>query len=254
MPNGPSEIDFHDREGRRARAFSSIWNERLNAVFADVAPYYDIASNFASFGLYRLWLRRFAAGIALRPGSRVLDLCAGTNGVGIELLRREPAIKVVGMDRSPAMQAEGRRRARAAGVAIGSVIGDAHSLPFPDGAFDAVTLQFASRHLRIMDVAREVIRVLKPGGRFYHSDILRPESPLVEAVYGLYLNVCVGVTALAFGSGPAARGCRDYFVRAVELFYSPEEFTRMLRQVGFAEVTCRSAFNGGLATHRAVGP
>lgn len=254
MDDGPPHIDFRDRERRRTRAFSRVWNEQLNAVFADVAPYYDVASNFASLGLYRRWLRRFAADIALTRGDLVLDLCAGTNGVGIELLRREPAIAVVGMDRSAGMQAEGRRRARAAGVAIGSVIGDAHELPFPDATFDAVTLQFASRHLRIMDVTREVFRVLKPGGRFHHSDILRPQNPVVAAVYGLYLNACVGATALAFGSGSAAKGCRDYFVRAVELFYSQDEFTQMLRQVGFSDVRCSSAINGGLASHRAVRP
>jgi len=152
------------------------------------------------------------------------------------------------------MEAEGRRRAGVAGFTINSIIGDAHALPFPDGCFDIVTLQFASRHLKIMNVASEVLRVLKPGGKFHHSDILRPTSKLIEAIYGTYLKACVSVTALAFKSGPEAQSCRDYFVRAVKMFYSPDEFSLMLRKVGFTDVSYRSAISGGLARHRAVRP
>ena len=74
--------------------------------------------------------------LPLNPGDKVLDVCAGTNGVGIELLRRQPDIAVVAIDRSAAMQEVGRRKAREAGLVIESVIGDVHELPFRDESFD----------------------------------------------------------------------------------------------------------------------
>ena len=246
------EFDFPNRESVREDEFSTVWNEKLDAVFADVAPYYDVASNWASLGLCDRWRRRFVAAIPLNTGDRVLDVCAGTNGVGIELLRRQPDIHVVAMDRSAAMQEVGQRQARAAGFAIESVIGDVHVLPFPDESFDIVTLQWASRHLKIMDVATEIRRVLKPGGRFHHHDMLRPRSKLVEALYGAYLQACVSMTALAFRSGPEARSCRNYFVRAVKMFYSAEEFSQMLTRVGFTDVVSRTAIGGVVASHQAV--
>lgn len=246
------DLTFQVREQTRREEFTPIWQDTLDAVFADVAPYYDIASDVASLGLCSRWRRRFSTSVAVRPGDRVLDVCAGTNGVGIELLKRQPDLNVSAIDRSAAMQEEGGRRARARGFEIESHIGDVHILPFPDASFDVVTLQFASRHLRVVDVFSEIHRVLRPGGSFHHSDMLKPEHPLVASLYGGYLKACVSGTALAFGSGTAAWSCRNYFVRAIELFYSSKELTELLKQIGFAEVTASSAPGGILATHRAV--
>ena len=245
-------LEFEAREQARRDEFSPVWQDTLEAVFADVAPYYDIASDVASLGMCSRWRRIFTTSIDVGPGDRVLDVCAGTNGVGISLLKRQPGLSVTAIDRSAAMQEEGQRRARARGFQIESHVSDVHRLPFPDASFDAVTLQFASRHLRVVDVFSEIHRVLRPGGSFHHSDMLKPEHPLVASLYGGYLKACVSGTALAFGSGTAAWSCRDYFVRAIELFYSSKELTELLKQIGFAEVTANSAPGGILASHRAV--
>jgi len=118
------------------------------------------------------------------------------------------------------MQEVGRRLAAQEGFHIESVIGDVHKLPFPDNHFDVVTLQWASRHLRIMDVAREIHRVLKPGGHFYHCDMLRPGNRTIERMYYVYLRVSLSVTAVLFRSGMAARNCKKYFIDTLSLFYS----------------------------------
>lgn len=243
---------FSGREQARKSAFSGIWSDELHDVFSDVAPYYDVASNVASLGMCNTWRRRFLSAVELKPGDAVLDVCAGTNAVGIGLLKREPAIRVTAIDRSQAMQDVGQKLARDNGVEIESFVGDVHKLPFPDNSFDVVTLQWASRHLQIVDVFSEIRRVLKPGGRFHHHDMLRPENPVVQALYSTYLKGCVSATALIFGSGKKARSCRNYFVEAIELFYSSREITDMLEHVGFTEVTAEDAIGGVMANHRAT--
>ncbi len=249
-----SEIDlqFENREQTRRDEFTPIWQQTLDAVFTDVAPYYDIASDVASLGLCSRWRRVFTSWVELAPGAKVLDVCAGTNGVGIALLNREPNLEVFAIDRSAAMQKVGRERARARGHTIESVIDDVHALPFPDESFDIVTLQFASRHLRVVDVFSEIRRVLRPGGSFYHCDMLNPAHPVVKRLYGAYLKACVSGTALAFRSGSEAWSCRDYFVRGIELFYSEQELTRLLKRIGFDEVTSKSAPGGIVGAHRAI--
>ncbi len=109
-------LDFSSREREREYEFSIIWKGRLDAVFADVAPYYDFASNLASLGLCNWWRRRFLSFIEVAPGDSVLDVCAGTNGVGIGLLRRQPDLRVFALDRSAAMQAGRWRKCPRTGI------------------------------------------------------------------------------------------------------------------------------------------
>ncbi len=251
---GHAAQDFSGREVARKFAFSKIWGDELHDVFADVAPYYDLASNVASLGLCKTWRRRFVSAIDVRPGDDVLDLCAGTNAVGIALLRREPGARIRALDRSKAMQEVGGRIARDRGFEIESHIGDAHKLPFADASFDIVTLQWASRHLQVVEVFSEVLRVLKPGGIFYHCDMLRPENRIVRALYSAYLKACVSVTALIFHSGSAAWRCRDYFVQAIEMFYTTRELSEMFEHLGFTEVSSDEAVGGFMAAHRAKKP
>jgi len=245
---------YTEREWARSRAFEPIWTGLINDVFADVAQYYDRANVFATLGLLNPLRRGFIATMDVRPNERVLDVCAGTNVIGIDLLKREPTLEVHAMDRSSAMQEVGARSAAAQGLTIRSHIGDVHRLPFPDNHFDVVTLQYATRHLRVAGVVSEIHRVLKPGGRFYHCDMLRPANRLVEEAYCLYLTACVGLVSWAFRSAPAALACRRYFVDAIRLFYSTEEFSALLRAHGFSNVVGRSVLLGTVAYHRAVKP
>ena len=254
MGNGERAIPFSTREDHREEQFKRVWVEDLDDVFADVAKYYDRANHVASLGLWNWFRARFVATIELQPGYRVLDVCAGTNAIGIALLEKQPDLEVQAIDRSEAMQAVGRENARRRGFHIESTIGDVHTLPFPDDHFDVATLQYASRHLRILDVCREVKRVLKPGGYFYHCDMLRPSSKLVECSYYAYLRLCLNFTALLFRSSEAAHGCKEYFINTLRMFYSAEELSELLRDVGFEKVSSETLLSGMIGYHKARKP
>ncbi len=240
------------REAVREARLGDVWSNELNDVFADVAPYYDRANNIAALGQFGNFLRRFMQLVELRPHQKVLDVCAGTNAVGIALLKREPTLEIHAIDRSAAMQTVGQQRAAELGFQIKSNIGDVHALPFPDNHFDVVTLQFASRHLRVREVFAEIRRVLKPGGRFHHSDMLRPRNPIVKRLYYSYLRGCLGITGLIVGSGPAAVQAKQYFMDALELFYTAEDLSILLRELGFVDVRVDTVFHGMIGFHRAT--
>jgi demethylmenaquinone methyltransferase/2-methoxy-6-polyprenyl-1,4-benzoquinol methylase len=242
---------YIEKENARTRAFESIWTHELDAVFADVAKYYDRANIFASLGLLNSLRRRFISTIDTQANQKVLDVCAGTNVIGIDLLKREPSLEIYAVDKSEAMQKVGRNLARERDFHINASIGDVHRLPFPDNYFDIVTLQWATRHLRVIEVFSEILRVLKPGGRFYHCDMLRPANKFIEEAYCLYLTICVSLISRAFRSGAAAVRCRRYFIEAIRLFYSTDELSHLLAELGYSNVVGKSVLLGTVAFHKA---
>lgn len=242
---------YTEMEHARELAFQSIWSGEIDAVFSDVAEYYDRANVYATLGLIDVLRRRFLSTMDIKPGAKVLDVCAGTNVIGIDLLKKQRTLEVCAVDRSKAMQRVGRRLAESQGLRIHSVICDVHELPFPDNHFDVVTLQWATRHLRALKVFSEIHRVLKPGGYFYHCDMLRPHVKLVEKLYCFYLKMCLTLVSRAFGSGSVALGCRRYFVDAIRMFYSVQELTSALSELGFSNVVGRPLLAGTVGFHRA---
>ncbi|MCB2126196.1 MAG: class I SAM-dependent methyltransferase [Albidovulum sp.] len=105
-------------------------------------------------------------------GLRILDVGCG-DGVLATRLARSGA-RVTGIDASADMIAAARRRAKAAGVEIDLVEGDARGLPFPAGYFDCVvsvaTLCFVDDP---RPTIRDMVRVLKPGGRLILGELGR---------------------------------------------------------------------------------
>jgi demethylmenaquinone methyltransferase/2-methoxy-6-polyprenyl-1,4-benzoquinol methylase len=248
----PSSIDI--REQIREKELGTVWTNELNDVFANIAPNYDVANYVASFGLWGWFRRSFMKTIEVHPNERVLDVCAGTNAIGIALLQREPTLEMHAIDRSAEMQEVGKQNAETLGFHIQSVISDVHTLPYPDNYFDVVTLQFASRHLRVSQVFSEIYRVLKPGGRFHHCDMFHPTNRIVGIFYYAYLRFSLWLTAVLFRSGKAALKCKKYFIDALRIFYSVPELSDMLVKLGYIDVTGNGIFSDMLGVHRAVKP
>jgi ubiquinone/menaquinone biosynthesis C-methylase UbiE len=106
---------------------------------------------------------------------RLLDVASGNGRFLSQVLEAFPRLPVTGLDLSPAYCEEARTRlARWSQVEI--VTGAAEQAPFEDGSFDAVTCVYLYHELppRIRrDVAREIARVLRPGGTFVFADSLQ---------------------------------------------------------------------------------
>lgn len=239
------------KEDLRASLFGETWRTLIPEVFRDVPTYYDQGNAVASLGSCSRWSATFARAISvhLPRGATVLDVCSGTHDIPLRLLAIDPTLHIDAIDGSAHMTAEGQRRARERGLTIHARVCDAHVLPFPDNSFDAVTLQFASRHLEIARALREICRVLKPGGIFCHNDMLRPSSRIIEVPYLIYLRFSVWFTAKLFGSSPESLKCVGYFANAIRHFYTPQEFSELLCGIGFEEIENRSFLTGVMSYH-----
>jgi ubiquinone/menaquinone biosynthesis C-methylase UbiE len=119
------------------------------------------------------------------PAGAALDVGCGPGQITIMLAKRWPAVRWVGLDAAPAMLAQGRKDAAAAG--IGSIdfqtfrVGPEGGgrLPYEDAGFDLVICNSVLHHLADpLQSLDEMARVLKPGGAFLLRDLARPAAPL----------------------------------------------------------------------------
>jgi ubiquinone/menaquinone biosynthesis C-methylase UbiE len=118
---------------------------------------------------------------AIAPGQRVLDLACGTGTLAIWAKRRAPEAELVGIDGDPEVLDRARRKAAAAGVGVQLDRGLSYDLPYEDGSFDRVLSSLFFHHLKRdakERTAREVARVLRPGGELHVADFGPPSDPL----------------------------------------------------------------------------
>ncbi len=126
---------------------------------------------------------------ALRDCKQVLDIGCGA---GLPALYVAPHVKrVIGLDAAPSMVAAARQNAAALGLTnVAFAVGGADGLPFPDAAFDGVSLCGVLESMDWDGVQRtmsETCRVLRPGGRVAILDrdwaaVLRTNLPRTTAV------------------------------------------------------------------------
>ena len=107
----------------------------------------------------------------LRAGDWVLDLGCG-EGRHVHGLHMMTGVQVVGLDLDLPSLAKARAGlaelpADTDNAVTAFLSGDAYRLPFADGAFSVVICSEVLEHLHTYDQAlAEILRVLKPGGRF----------------------------------------------------------------------------------------
>lgn len=152
----------------------------------DAASYDDVAEQFGAFSdrLSSAAAERLLTLVAIQPGERVLDVGTGAGLLPFHMLGGRLRVgRVVGVDISTGMVETARRKASAAGLPetlLQFQQMDAEQLSFDDASFDVVVSAFALTHVPHPEVAlREMVRVLRPGGRLAIAVGSRP--PMLSA-------------------------------------------------------------------------
>ena len=142
----------------------------LRGMFDRLAPTWE-----TRIGPHHLW----ALDLALEdvpPPRRALDLGTGTGVVAVALAGRYPEAEIVGIDLSPGMIEEARRKlAPELAGRVSFEVGDASALACPDGDFELVVLS------NMIPFADELARVAAPGGILVLSFSRGAETPIYVA-------------------------------------------------------------------------
>jgi SAM-dependent methyltransferase len=131
--------------------------DRLKATW--MAGDYGLVAKHIELGA-----EQFIAGLALKAGTRVLDVACGNGNLAI-LAARAGAI-VTGVDIATNLLEQARARAESERLTIQFDAGDAEQLPYDDAAFDEIVSMFGAMFAPRPDLAAaEMARVCRRGGR-----------------------------------------------------------------------------------------
>jgi demethylmenaquinone methyltransferase/2-methoxy-6-polyprenyl-1,4-benzoquinol methylase len=165
-------------------------DEYVASLFDRMGPTYDLVNRVSSFGFCELWRYQCVRHLPIREGSVVCDMMSGSGECWPYLLARKPA-RLESIDFSGVMI--GRQKQRFA-MRPGSVVirhENATKTSLPDASVDYLIAAFGLKTLSptaLDQFAREIHRLLKPGGAFSLLEISDPSGWLLAPVYRWYVS------------------------------------------------------------------
>ena len=223
-------------------------NALAQELFAPLAETYDRYAFLLSFGQDARWRRFLVERVAAGPEDTVCDVACGTGTISLALARRH-GCRVVGIDQSAPMLAEGRRRVEAAGLAgrIRLEAGRAERLPFSDGELAALTSGYLLRYVADPGATiRELVRVVRPGGSLAALDFGVPPNPVARAAWRAYVGI--GLPLLGGLVSPGWREVGRVLRESIPSFYARYPLERQLadwRAAGVPDIRARLLSLGG---------
>jgi len=143
-------------------------------IWDNVASFYDAVWEVPD---YSPILRAISKETRVSSGGAILDVATGTGVVALDMAKRAGRKgRVIGIDASKSMLKKALEKARATGFDnVEFILGDAHSLPFRDDHFNAVTSCFCLPWFSHREVSiREMTRVVKPKGKVVCVEYEKP--------------------------------------------------------------------------------
>lgn len=222
----------------------------VQRLFGRIARIYDPMNRLMSFGLDQRW-RIFAARyLALGTGELGLDLGAGTADLSIAVIRRSgPGTRMIGMDITPEMLDIGRAKVARFGLQdqIELRVGDAESIDLPDNSVDGCCSAFTVRNLTdIRRGFREMLRVVRPGGRVVCLEISHPPGRIFGSLFHFYFYRLAPLFGTVIGK---AFEEYNYLPNSLTAFPDASALKAIMEEVGWSDVRFYRLNGGIVAVH-----
>lgn len=216
-------------------------------MFDAIAGRYDLLNTVLSGGVDRYWRYHAIKSLELTGRERLLDVCTGTADVALGAARKvNGAARVVGVDFSGAMLTHGLKKVKQVDLArrVQLIRGDAMNLPVANESVHAATIAFGIRNVQRPEVAcRELVRVLRPGGRVAILEFGTPSSPIFGPLYQWYSRHILPRIGRAVSRHDAAY---SYLPESIGAFPFGDQFAAILSAAGLSQVEARPFMFGAV--------
>lgn len=227
----------------------------VQRLFSRIAHIYDRMNHLMSFGLDKHWRARAARYLALGTGQLGLDLGTGTADLAIAVIRRSgPGTRMIGMDITPEMLAVGRKKLARLGLQdrIELRSGDAEHIDLPANSVDGCCSAFMVRNLSDREQAfREMLRVVRPGGRVVCLEISHPPGRIFGWLFHLYFYRLAPLFGTVIGK---AFEEYNYLPNSLTTFPDAPALKNIMEQSGWSNVRFYRLTRGIVAIHVGTKP
>lgn len=222
--------------------------KKVGEVFHSVADRYDLMNDVMSAGLHRLWKRYTVDTSGVRKGDKILDVAGGSGDLSRLFSKKVGATgQVVLTDINASMLGVGRDRLMDEGFAVPALQCDAEKLPFQANYFDCVIVAFGLRNMTHKDQAlKEMLRVLKPGGRLLVLEFSQVWTPLKQAYDAYSFKLLPMMGKLLANDADSYR----YLAESIRMHPDQETLKQMMLETGFDKVDYHNLSAGVVALHK----
>lgn len=233
-------------------------------MFNNISGSYDKLNHIMSLDMDKGWRKKAIKRIVdVDKPLNILDLACGTGDFSIAIAkfitstrgcsycsccssnRKPTSSRITGVDFSEGMLDIMKSKVEAEGLSDVIVVrqGDGEALDFADNTFDRVSIAFGIRNFEDKEKGlKEILRVLKPGGRLVLLELSLPENSLFRWIFNLYFN---NILPYIGGVISGNKNAYHYLPQSVSAFPKRSEFMKLMSDCGFKSVAHR-AFTFGV--------
>lgn len=208
----------------------------MKSMFNDIAKNYDFLNDVMTFFTQKS-IKNSAIN-SLKPNhSNILDVCTGTGDIAIMLAKKFPNASITALDFSLEMLKIAKIKSK--NLNINFINNNALDMPFLNNSFDLCTISFGLRNLPDITAAiKEIHRVLATNGELLIIDLGKPK---MNWLYPLILDKVIPVLGKIFHENKYPY---QYLVESQKDFPSPQNLSKVLQSVGFADTKIRNFLFG----------